>query len=254
MVGWMDSYKDHVEKYEDRIDKVTSSIELTQQAIEHIRKDTAAIPGLMDSLGDTINKIDVQITDLEERLQPFSEMRNEALEAFPAIKEGINNLTSKLRSALIQHGEDIAALYKVMAKNLEQSVTESSDAIIHQLNTQTERWDDLTKSNIQGMEAAHKAHDEASQNLTSVSLEHAHALKGASEAVSQQLQQAVGDISSTLEESFKSFDSNMQQEVTRVLEKMGSQLASLSNQFVSDYTPLTQQLQRLISVSKNDGR
>ncbi len=46
--------------------------------------------------------------------------------------------------------------------------------------------------------------------------------------------------------SFKTFDEQMQSELSKVLEQMGSQLTSLSGKFVEDYTPLTQQLQRMI--------
>jgi hypothetical protein len=43
----------------------------------------------------------------------------------------------------------------------------------------------------------------------------------------------------------------MQDEIERTIEAMGSHLASLSNKFVTDYTPLTENLHRLIELSRN---
>ena len=45
----------------------------------------------------------------------------------------------------------------------------------------------------------------------------------------------------------KGLDEQMQKEVTKIVEIMGSNLASLSEKFVSDYSPLTNQLVNLVN-------
>ena len=42
----------------------------------------------------------------------------------------------------------------------------------------------------------------------------------------------------------------MQEELSRAMEQLGKSLASLSEKFVSDYTPLTQKLQQLVDTAK----
>ena len=45
----------------------------------------------------------------------------------------------------------------------------------------------------------------------------------------------------------KGLDEQMQKEVTKIVEIMGSNLSSLSEKFVNDYSPLTDQLANLIN-------
>ena len=52
-------------------------------------------------------------------------------------------------------------------------------------------------------------------------------------------------------ERIKSLDENLGIELEKSLETLGSSLATLSNKFVEDYTPLTQKLRELITISKN---
>tara|TARA_X000000950_G_C13894278_1_gene652153 strand:- start:1673 stop:2818 length:1146 start_codon:yes stop_codon:yes gene_type:complete len=53
-------------------------------------------------------------------------------------------------------------------------------------------------------------------------------------------------------ERIKSLDENLGIELEKSLETLGSSLATLSNKFVEDYTPLTQKLRELITISKNN--
>lgn len=54
----------------------------------------------------------------------------------------------------------------------------------------------------------------------------------------------------TLEEQIVRLDKELGDELNKALQTMGSQLYSLSSKFVSDYTPLTDKLQRLIDMSR----
>ncbi len=51
-------------------------------------------------------------------------------------------------------------------------------------------------------------------------------------------------------DSVATFDRAMQEEITRVMETMGSHLASLSGKFVDDYTPLTDRLREVVRIAQ----
>ena len=57
-----------------------------------------------------------------------------------------------------------------------------------------------------------------------------------------------------VEQQFQTFDQQMQQELTRVLENMGRQLASLSEKFTTDYTPLTERLRGVLDMAERGTR
>jgi uncharacterized protein YukE len=50
--------------------------------------------------------------------------------------------------------------------------------------------------------------------------------------------------------NMKQLDEDLGQELTKVLESLGNQLATLSNQFVKDYGPLTKELKNIVEISK----
>jgi hypothetical protein len=50
-------------------------------------------------------------------------------------------------------------------------------------------------------------------------------------------------------QSVVTLDKGLQEELTKSLETLGRQLASLSEKFVSDYTPLTDRLREVVRIA-----
>ena len=72
----------------------------------------------------------------------------------------------------------------------------------------------------------------------------------------QALQDSTGRIFQKVEDritaqfaSFARLDTELQEELTKALESLGSQLCSLSEKFVDDYTPLTEKLQKVVQMA-----
>ena len=53
-----------------------------------------------------------------------------------------------------------------------------------------------------------------------------------------------------LDENFKTLDKNLELALQNSLSGLGRQLASLSEKFVSDYSPLTDKLRKIVEISK----
>ena len=64
------------------------------------------------------------------------------------------------------------------------------------------------------------------------------------------IQEAWASSSEKINQQFADFDQQMQQELQRSLELLGSNLASLSEKFVADYSPLTEKLRALVNASR----
>ena len=64
-----------------------------------------------------------------------------------------------------------------------------------------------------------------------------------------QISKAWSDSSEKMNAQFEEFDRQLQQELTRAMEQLGQNFASISEKFVSDYTPLTEKLRELVSIS-----
>lgn len=68
-----------------------------------------------------------------------------------------------------------------------------------------------------------------------------------------EIEKTVTQTSKRLEEQVTALDEALQEELTKSLSSLGNQLASLSGKFVSDYTPLTIQLEKLVKASSTNG-
>ena len=52
-----------------------------------------------------------------------------------------------------------------------------------------------------------------------------------------------------IHQSVVALDTGLQEELTKSLETLGRQLASLSEKFVADYTPLTERLREVVRIA-----
>ena len=77
-------------------------------------------------------------------------------------------------------------------------------------------------------------------------------MMAASQAQHETVKKMVQQTSEDIAQQFKVLDDELGRELTKALSTLGSQLASLSNKFVNDYTPLTKQLQRLVQASSTN--
>jgi F0F1-type ATP synthase membrane subunit b/b' len=71
-------------------------------------------------------------------------------------------------------------------------------------------------------------------------------METASKEMAETMRQTLEQTQKGINANFKTFDEQMQSELSKVLEQMGTQLTSLSGKFVDDYTPLTEELRRMM--------
>ena len=80
------------------------------------------------------------------------------------------------------------------------------------------------------------------------------AMKNQREALvnqSKQLEKTVKENTHLMAQQITVLDTALQNELTRALESLGSQLTSLSRRFVDDYSPLTAQLREVVQMASN---
>ena len=80
------------------------------------------------------------------------------------------------------------------------------------------------------------------------------AMKNQREALvnqSKQLEKTVKESTHLMAQQITVLDTALQNELTRALESLGSQLTSLSRRFVDDYSPLTAQLREVVQMASN---
>jgi F0F1-type ATP synthase membrane subunit b/b' len=91
--------------------------------------------------------------------------------------------------------------------------------------------------------------EEASRFLQSQTGDIYHIIEGAKKEFQGAVSRLAKENSEVLSEQIKQLDQDLQKQLKKALEDMGSHLTSLSGKFVQDYTPLTQELHRVVRIA-----
>ena len=242
LVAWQDKYREHVEELEERLEMAVNAIEASQRALASVQNHSERIPEAIKLLEPVLNGINTQTEAMGAHLEAIAALRAQAIEAFPVIEANLKKITTQF------------------AASVEDTVAQSRQALAEGEKAQKE----LGKSYAAFLKGAGESREHFAAEL-------ANALKQMSEqsvqefarhgqlvdAVIKEVQKAIneswGRSVEKMNGQFVTFDQEMQQELTRALERLGRDLASVSEKFVKDYTPLTERLRELINISK-EGR
>ena len=196
LLQWQDNYKEHVERLTEQFQNTLTGIEQAKESLITISTHMSPIPKTMDNLRTLIETMQRQTDDLDQHLEAFKSLRQQAGEAFPLIETRLVDLTDKFSNAVVNSTSKIEGVVTKQSADLTEMATTLRDAF----------------------EAAIR---ESNENLAN---------------------------------QIKALDDSMQEEVKRVVEVMGSHLASLSAKFVEDYAPLTDKLREVVNIAQSRPR
>lgn len=188
-------------------------------------------------------------------------------------KTHVENLTEQIQTAVSGITSSQESL-KQISTNME-SIPKSTEALkqlittiqgqIDNLNNQLDAFAKMKEKAVDAMPSIEKninsMTDNLSKSISNVADQLSKSTETVNKAVTSQLKdmdemakdmragykQAIKETNDALVNQIKGLDEQMQKEVTRIIEIMGTKLSSLSEKFVKDYTPLTNQLANLIN-------
>ncbi len=239
LVEWQDKYREHVDGLQSRLEAAVSSIEATEKALSKVEEHSANIPPAIEKLEPALSGMNAQSEILRENLDAISQLRDKAIEAFPIIEANLQKVTTDLS----------ASVDDAVAKSQSALVDSQSafDSISNGYNTLLSSAEEAQGAISKGVsDAMVQMNDSASQQFT----RHGELIEAASTEAQKVIQELWASSSDKINQQFSEFDQQMQQELQRSLELLGSNLASLSEKFVSDYGPLTDKLHALVNASR----
>ncbi len=199
---WQEQYRQQMDELAVEFRIAAESIEKSRQSLESIAERSDVIVSSAEKLDPTLQAIQQQIQLMNDRLEAFNALADNASNAFPIIENRLNQLTDDFTRVVAENIDNSQVSMERQrealtnqAQQLETMVTDTN----RRLNTETER-----------------IFRESTANMT------------------QQIQL---------------LDRALQEELTKSIESLGSQLASLSRRFVDDYQPLTDQLRNVVRIA-----
>ena len=213
-IDWQEQYRQQMDKLANEFQIAADSIDKSRDSLKNIADSSNTIADRSGSIVGSAEKLEPILHTLNDQLGAFSDLRQKANEAFPIIEERLEDLTTKFSGAV------------------QKTITDSHE----QSKKLADQYDEFQKV-IGGLD---NFTSEISKITTDVS------------NIVADLQQSIDSQTQALRNS-ASYVTTMQEkldeQLTASISALGTNLASLSQQFADDYAPLTQSLREVLTIA-----
>jgi uncharacterized protein YukE len=225
LVVWQDQYRQHVEALGKRLEIAVTAVEASQKALESVRSHSERIPEMIKPLEPILTGINAQTMLLGGHLEAVAALRDKAVEAFPVIEANLQKVTTQFAQSV---EEAVMTSRKALAEGQQAhaELRKGYDAFLADAGTARERFSNELATALKQM--SEKSAQEFARHGELI------------EANAKEAQKAIG-------ESW----SKSVEKLTRALELLGRNLASVSEKLVGDYSVLTQKLRDFVAATRS---
>ncbi len=128
LVDWQDSYRIQLEEMDKQYSHSVQAITVIEKSVSQISEELKEIPTTMASLKDVLETNQHQINELENHLNAFKEVKEQAVQAFPEIQKHIDK-TIKDIALSSQKASDGYNLLIKNTESVQKTVVESIETI-----------------------------------------------------------------------------------------------------------------------------
>ena len=201
------------QEYAGRVERMTEQFQRTLDGILECEQMLTSLSKKAAVYQDTSIKLQELLNNLNTNLVAINEMSQNAKNVFPTIQKQIQDLTEHFSGAVQSAVRENNRMFETQKTAIDSQVNAMSTSY-QQLGNQQQKL--ITELNIR-------------------------------------IEKLMKDNANRITEQLKNLDDELADELNKALTTLGTQLTSLSKHFVDDYTPLTQELQKLIQmVNRNN--
>jgi len=239
----IDELDRHLEAFKDVRDKAVEAVpEIRGQIDKAIEGAVAANEVLAKGMQESATRMSEVLFDGSEQFKDSVHQTSAALtesaqttanssqlikEQFSTTLEDINNNMRNLISELQQGGEELNKSFKGASQVLTDESKEASHAF------------------SQGIEQMSNALE---QTIKEQATEHRQQADRVFAGLERSIQEALSNTGESVEKQVEMIDKTLGEEIEKVLNHMGSALASISGQFTDDYTRLVKQMSAIVKT------
>ena len=134
MVEWLDIHKEFMEKTTGIIENARDALQSSAESLQKVEQAAVPLADNIDHLGQVIKTADEQIQTLKTTLTDIGGLGEQAKTVFPALQEGINEMTTQMNTALTQ-----------AMQNVQESITKTSESMEENINTLKTKLSETTQ-------------------------------------------------------------------------------------------------------------
>jgi len=252
---------DWQEQYRQQMDKLAAEFQIAADSIEKSRQSLEIIAERSDAIVSSAEKLDPILQTLQDQIEAFSALADNARNAFPIIEGRLNQLTGDFSQAVTKTIDNSHAFMKEQREALgdqSQQLKEMVENTSTRLKEMTAEFSKVVTKTIDDSHDSMEDQREALQNFTGVIGDVIQNTSQELESINRQLRtetervfrERADHITQLASQLATNLDSALETQLTKSIESLGSQLTSLSNQFVEDYRPLTNQLRNVVRMAE----
>jgi len=209
LLEWQEQYRIHMNELVDRFRKAGESFNNIDKNLREITGQLNTVLELVDELDSFMKLADNHLKSMNDSIEAHAEMAEKAKSVFPEIESRIKALTEGF------------------GRSVEEAIESNQSAVNKLQDALKEQSTFLTEYSDQMGQTAQKVVSE----------------------LDTQIVELIKKNNNHINNQFSQFSQNMDRELNKSISSLGSQLLSLSNKFVKDYTPLTDRLRRLMEIA-----
>jgi len=232
--------------------KVTIDVLLRQTETLHSQeKALAEVLGTMRNVVPEFSaKIDLMLAELSRSLVSINrETENQIRNHGANLNQSVMAISKSIDDCLKSFAEESATVQRENSKfaaNLAERLNETSADFAFKLARTQERFDHGLQT-IQG--GINDSVKDLNHNLKSTSSELKSSLASSLQEGHRLTTDQIKASLNKVQEGVKTLETGLERELTKSLESLSHQLASLSTKFVEDYTPLTDKLREIVRLA-----
>ena len=271
LLEWQQEYKAQVEKLTEAFVETQKGIEMVKESVELIEQSSGKIPAQMESIETAFNKTDERMVSLYEGLSSLSDMQSKAEKAVPFLEEHIQQMTENMKSSIENQTEVIgneletlknssqglldfvASLTQTIKESQEKSqqtieemlngfgtgmeriLTESLDNSEKFYSSQLKKFHGVLDSLNIGADNVLESTKKVGVEVESIITEFQSQQRETMTSLRNNLESAVEQNSSAMNDQFQKFDEAMQNQMQRSMDKMGQNLVGITELFGNQY-------------------
>jgi len=214
LVIWQQQYKEELDKLQGHQKQASADLKTAAQAFNELVEKSK-------SYTESAQK-------LTELLLGFE--RQYAL--MVAAQESLTQVLTNMKSAEPEFSkklEDLTNTFKVGTTSIVADIQKSIDRLSAEATKLTTEFGQKTQAQVEA---------------------YGELLKNTIPEIQKGVNAQITNTNEQLKKNFETLDKNLEAELQKALVSMGQQLASLSEKFVQDYTPLTDRLREVVNISR----
>ena len=220
-VEWQQQYREEMNELTDAFLLALEGIEKSEDALQNVANSSSAIVERSNSIVSCAEKLEPIIHTMNDQLEVFSTLRQNAIEAFPFIEERLKELTTRFSSTV------------------QEAITNSQTS----MDTQREAFQgqsDQLQNIVNGLDGFTEKIEGLTQNV-SVTVENLSTSLDIQKRATDDLMRVFVSMHSILQ-------TTLEQELPESINAVARKLAALSEKFVEDYTKITDGFREVLMV------